>query len=284
MNGGDSGARLTPCSRRVLASRPAGQQPQGPLVPPSAAGVPRPRAALLARSATVVRVVLRTMLSGAPLSIVRQYIEQQNRPVQGRARPLAGLPARPWSSGRSLSGDAARSRSTARTAGDSRRRCGVPGSDVPGSDAPSGGVLPGADRRPQRDSGAAHQRLQREALHHQADHDHQSRRTWTSSRSGSGAPSAAAIGIDGAPASGTTPRAPAHTTTAGACHDGRRTPLRHCATAACEAGEALLGEPFAPLRGALRSGSDDVPAHHRRRDGRETAQIRRGPPQPARRA
>jgi REP-associated tyrosine transposase len=33
-------------------------------------------------------------VGGAPLSIVRQYIEQQNRPVQGTARPLAGLPAR----------------------------------------------------------------------------------------------------------------------------------------------------------------------------------------------
>jgi len=31
----------------------------------------------------------------APLSIVRQYIEQQNRPVQGTARPLADLPERP---------------------------------------------------------------------------------------------------------------------------------------------------------------------------------------------
>jgi putative transposase len=31
---------------------------------------------------------------GAPLSIVRQYIKQKNRPVQGTARPLAGLPAR----------------------------------------------------------------------------------------------------------------------------------------------------------------------------------------------
>ena len=33
-------------------------------------------------------------VGGAPLSIVRQYIEQKNRPVQGTARPLAGLPAR----------------------------------------------------------------------------------------------------------------------------------------------------------------------------------------------
>ena len=33
-------------------------------------------------------------VGGAPLTIVRQYIEQQNRPVQGTARPLAGLPAR----------------------------------------------------------------------------------------------------------------------------------------------------------------------------------------------
>lgn len=30
----------------------------------------------------------------APLSVVRQYIEQQNRPVQGTARALAALPAR----------------------------------------------------------------------------------------------------------------------------------------------------------------------------------------------
>ena len=33
-------------------------------------------------------------VGGVPLSIVRQYIEQQNRPVRGTARPLAGLPAR----------------------------------------------------------------------------------------------------------------------------------------------------------------------------------------------
>ena len=32
-------------------------------------------------------------VGGALLSVVRQYIEQQNRPVQGTARPLAGLPA-----------------------------------------------------------------------------------------------------------------------------------------------------------------------------------------------
>ena len=33
-------------------------------------------------------------VGGAPLSIVRQYIEQQNRPVQGTARPAGGPPAR----------------------------------------------------------------------------------------------------------------------------------------------------------------------------------------------
>ena len=33
-------------------------------------------------------------VGGAPLSVVRQYIAQQDRPVQGRARPLAGLRAR----------------------------------------------------------------------------------------------------------------------------------------------------------------------------------------------
>ena len=33
-------------------------------------------------------------VGGAPLNIVQQYTEQQNRPVQGTTRPPAGLPAR----------------------------------------------------------------------------------------------------------------------------------------------------------------------------------------------
>ena len=39
----------------------AGQQPQGRLLPPAAAGVPRPRPALLARATPVVRLVLRRL-------------------------------------------------------------------------------------------------------------------------------------------------------------------------------------------------------------------------------
>jgi putative transposase len=33
-------------------------------------------------------------VGGAPLTVVRQHIKQQNRPVQGTARGLGGLPAR----------------------------------------------------------------------------------------------------------------------------------------------------------------------------------------------
>jgi len=36
---------------------------------------------LLARQQALVRVLLRRHVGGAPLSVVKQYIEQQNRPV-----------------------------------------------------------------------------------------------------------------------------------------------------------------------------------------------------------
>jgi putative transposase len=43
-------------------------------------------------------------VAGAPLSIVEEYLEQQNRPVQGTARPLAGLPTRAFTT--TVNGDA----------------------------------------------------------------------------------------------------------------------------------------------------------------------------------
>ena len=64
---------------------------KGGVLPPAAAGIPGPAAALLAGETPLVRVVLRGTAGGAPISVPRHYIEQQNRPVRS-AHPRPPTP------------------------------------------------------------------------------------------------------------------------------------------------------------------------------------------------
>jgi putative transposase len=56
---------------------------EGRVLPQVAPGVPDPVRHFWRAQRLWSRFVLRRSVGGAPLSIVRQYIEQQNRPVQG---------------------------------------------------------------------------------------------------------------------------------------------------------------------------------------------------------
>jgi len=59
----------------------AGEQPQECVVPASAEGVPGPAAALLAGEPAVARLYFAGSAGGAPISLLRHYIEQQDRPI-----------------------------------------------------------------------------------------------------------------------------------------------------------------------------------------------------------
>jgi putative transposase len=52
-----------------------------PVLPQAAAGVPGPGPALLAGKPPVVRILLSPAPRAAPISVLRQYIEEQNRPA-----------------------------------------------------------------------------------------------------------------------------------------------------------------------------------------------------------
>jgi putative transposase len=67
-----------PAHRRHL---PPGQRPKGRILPQAAAGIPGPVPALLASTAAVVRSNFAGSVGGAPISVLRQYIEQQERPA-----------------------------------------------------------------------------------------------------------------------------------------------------------------------------------------------------------
>ena len=58
-----------------------GRQPQVDVFPQAAAGVPGPGPAQLAAEPAVVRVYFGGLASGAPISVLRQYIEQRDRPA-----------------------------------------------------------------------------------------------------------------------------------------------------------------------------------------------------------
>jgi putative transposase len=71
-------ANFPPAITRLLA----GQFADGRVLPQAAAGAPGPARPPLADPVAVVSIVLRRATGGAPISVLRQYIQQQDRLVR----------------------------------------------------------------------------------------------------------------------------------------------------------------------------------------------------------